>query len=444
VSRWVVIITIVLMGLVGSGNALTLSGSGTQEDPWRIESRADFDEFVGDANYWDDYTRLETDVNLAGRTYATAVIAPDVNDARSWFQGTAFTGVFDGNDHKVENLTIDDGGAGNDYLGLFGFIRYGEVSNLGLEGCSVSGMGYDVGGLAGVNDGSISNCYSTGDVSGGQDVGGLVGRNFSSVSNCYSSGNVSGSDEVGGLVGENYSYGSISYCCSTGDVNGEDSVGGLVGLTSGYCSVSNCYSTGNVSGEYRVGGLVGSDAIVMKHYSTGNASGKHVADGLAEYKVGGISNCYSTGDVNGVDYVGGLKGLNRKSVSNCYSTGKVDGTGILIGGLVGANGYMTTMGCLFGVIRDCYWNTETSGEPKMCGVQGPCSSYGCDPNYGKTTAEMHQQSTFTNWDFINVWDIGENQTYPYIRTVPAGDINHDRIVNLFDFAIIADQWMNEE
>jgi hypothetical protein len=38
---------------------------------------------------------LETDVNLAGRVYDKAVIAPDVNDDEDWFQGTAFTGVFD-------------------------------------------------------------------------------------------------------------------------------------------------------------------------------------------------------------------------------------------------------------------------------------------------------------------------------------------------------------
>jgi len=36
-GRWVVVIAVVLIaGLVGSGNALALSGSGTEEDPWRI------------------------------------------------------------------------------------------------------------------------------------------------------------------------------------------------------------------------------------------------------------------------------------------------------------------------------------------------------------------------------------------------------------------------
>ena len=111
--------------MAGSGTAVALDGSGTQEDPWRIKSLEDFNDFAADANYWDDYTRLETDVNLAGLTYSTAVIAPDANDSVG-FQGTKFTGIFDGNDYKIESLTINDGGAGNDYLGLFGYIYYGE------------------------------------------------------------------------------------------------------------------------------------------------------------------------------------------------------------------------------------------------------------------------------------------------------------------------------
>jgi hypothetical protein len=269
--------------------ALALPGSGTQQDPWRIESLSDFDEFAADPNYWSGFTRLETDVNLAGRTYSTAVIAPDVNNSNYDFDGTAFTGVFDGNDHKITNLTIDDAGAGNDYLGLFGGIgEDGEVRNLGLEGVSVSGDEY-VGGLLGENSwgGSVSNCYSTGDVSGDYSVGGLVGSNWGgSVSNCYSTGSVSGDYGVGGLVGVNYCYCNVSNCYSTGDVNGVGDVGGLVGCNWGI--VSNCYSTGDVNGVGGVGGLVGSTGCLRCHAI--------------------VSNCYSTGDVNGVDYVGGLVG----------------------------------------------------------------------------------------------------------------------------------------
>ena len=233
-------------------------GSGTPSDPYLIYTATQMNAIGADSNDWDKHFKLMADVNLAGQTYSTAVIAPGANPF--WgFQGTAFTGVFDGNGCKITGLMIDDGSAGNDYLGLFGYIDNGEVRNLGLEGCSVSGDDY-VGGLAGINHGRVSNCYSTGYVSGYAYVGGLVGlnRSYGSLSNCHSTGDVDGDWGVGGLVGLNRSYGSLSNCHSTGDVDGgDDYVGSLLGANDG--SVSNCYSTGDVNGDWYIGGLVGAN-----------------------------------------------------------------------------------------------------------------------------------------------------------------------------------------
>jgi len=374
--------------------AAALDGSGTQQDPWRIESLADFDEFAADPNYWSGFTRLESDVNLAGRTYSTAVIAPDIDNSNYSFDGTAFTGVFDGNDHKLIGLTIDDGGTGNWYLGLFGYIDGGDVKNLHLEGGDASGYVF-VGCLVGVNVlGSISNCYSTGDVSGSKYVGGLVGANGywrspgGPITNCHSTGDVSGDGGVGGLVGSNGD--TLLNCYSTGDVNGtERGVGGLVGLNCD--SVSSCYSTGDVSGYGSVGGLVGENGYY---------------DGWVSLP-GYIYNSYSTGAVEGALYVGGLVGYN-----------------------------------FAGDIEGSFWDVQTSGEPNMCGLQTEYAT-GCDPNCGKTTAEMQTRSTFTEagWDFIEIWGIGEHQTYPYLRFAPAGDLNYDKKVDLVDLAILASHWL---
>ena len=95
--------------LVDQSDNPSLSGSGTESDPYLIQSLADFDEFAGDPNYWDDHISLEVDIDLAGRTYTTAVIAPDTdNENDNWyFDSTPFTGVFAGNGHVINNLTID-------------------------------------------------------------------------------------------------------------------------------------------------------------------------------------------------------------------------------------------------------------------------------------------------------------------------------------------------
>jgi len=214
------------------------------------------------------------------------------------------------------------------------------------------------------------------------------------------------SSYVGALVGRNF-LGTIRNCYASGRVAATACVGGLVGEHQGW--MEDCYAEGTVSGVDGVGGLVG------LNYSF-------------------IRDCYSTGIASGGAHVGGLVGQNGYSwhpgglISGCYATGNVSGESG-VGGLCGEN---------YGVFSDCFWDIQTSGEPNMCG------SGDCDGSYGKTTAEMKQQSTFQDWDFINVWDIGENQTYPYLRTVPAGDINKDRIVNFLDLCIVADQWMKEE
>ena len=166
---------------------------------------------------------------------------------------TAFTGVFDGNGHKISHLTI----TGRSYLGLFGELAYGaKVKDLGVTDVNISGSGDVVGGLLGHNQwGTVTRCYSTGTVYGDDNTGGLMGRNSGHVTQCYSTVAVSGDYLVGGLVGTSERNGVVTDCYSTSTVSGRLTVGGLVG--SNYGSITASYSTGTVRGESRVGGLMG-------------------------------------------------------------------------------------------------------------------------------------------------------------------------------------------
>ena len=136
------------------------------------------------------------------------------------------------------------GSAGSYQIGgLVGFNYGGTVSNSYATG-GVSG-GAVVGGLVGINNESVSNSYATGSVSGSSYVGGLVGYNYpgSSVTSSYAAGSVSGasdSHDVGGLVGLN--DGTISNSYTTGSVSSGDQsfyVGGLVGANDG--TISNSF-----------------------------------------------------------------------------------------------------------------------------------------------------------------------------------------------------------
>jgi len=149
-----------------------LSGTGTQESPYLI-STAEQLNLIGMLQHeLDKHFLLTADIDmdprLPGRKiFDKAVIAPA--ESPSLAQGSPFTGVFDGNSHEISHLTIK----GDSFLGLFGRLESGaEVRNLGVVDVNILGSGWYVGGLAGWNSyGSVTQCYSTGVVSGDVCVG---------------------------------------------------------------------------------------------------------------------------------------------------------------------------------------------------------------------------------------------------------------------------------
>jgi hypothetical protein len=184
-------------------------------------------------------------------------------------------GEFDGNGHKISNLSFNFDFVTN--VGLFGGLASGaKVSDVGAENVNITGSGA-VGGLAGGSGGTVSNSYSTGNVTGIDAVGGLVGLNSGNVSNSYATGSVTSTSSVGGLVGWNPG-GTVSNSYSTASATGSSEVGGLVGVNGG--PVSNSYSTGNVTGDSEVGGLVGAnDGTVTNSFWDTQTSGQSTSDG---------------------------------------------------------------------------------------------------------------------------------------------------------------------
>jgi len=408
-SRAILVLLIIALLAGTAANAKYSGGTGDPNYPYKIATPKDLNDI---GNHLEDFNKhfiLTNDVNLAQYTGTHFNIIGNST--------TNFTGVFDGNDHRVWSFTWSS--TGRNYIGLFGYLSNGgQIKNLGMENMDVNAVnGNYVGGLVGDNyGGRITNCYSTGSVSGRGLVGRLVGYNYSNstITNCYSIGSVRGLFGTGGLVGED-GYCNITNCYSTGSVLGDSWAGGLVGVTWG-SSITNCCSTGSVSGNDYVGGLAGKDD---------------------EY--GAIANCYSTASVKGDFYVAGLVGESLGEITNSYSTGSVSGNNY-VGGLVGINeGYVERcddpehcwLEWHYGTITASFWDVETSD----------CNT--SDGGAGKTTAEMKTIDTFTNagWDFVEVWGIGEGQTYPFLRTEPAGDSNYDKKVDLIDLAILASHWL---
>ena len=172
---------------------------------------------------------------------------------------TKFTATFEGNGHTLANLFIDR--PTTDDVGLFGVTGgSGVIRHVGLVGVDVRGR-YDVGGLVGDNDGSITASYAGGTVRGSLDaIGGLVGRNDGTVTTSYASGAVTGRHSVGGLAGGNYRQITASY--ATGAVSSHlatgERLGGLVGHNYANGRINASYARGRVAGSRgSIGGLVG-------------------------------------------------------------------------------------------------------------------------------------------------------------------------------------------
>ena len=224
--------------------------------------------------------------------------------------------VFDGNGNTISNLHInrttalDDPGA----VGLFGIASETSlIQGLGLVDVDVTG-GLTAGALAGVSQGTVTNSYSTGSVSGkgnvGQDgrggVGGLTGINKGLIESSHTSGTVSGHSGTGGLVGSNERKAAIRNSHSDSDVSGTDSAsGGLAGANSG--DVRDSHSGGTISAQdYLAGGLIGWNAgTIINSHATGNVFGDNEVGGLAGRNERLVKNSFATGAVSGKDRTGG-------------------------------------------------------------------------------------------------------------------------------------------
>ena len=254
-----------------------------------------------------------------GNRSLNCTLAADITLTEPWTPvGTdyqnPYTGTFDGNNHTIRGLTVT---GSNEYAGLFGYIgKDGTVKNVKLEDVQITSdhQYANVGGVAGINNGTIENCSVSGRVRG------------------YS---------AGGVVGQQYS-GSITLCNSSATVQGTSQVGGVVGYTNYGVTLTACYATGDVTAE------------------NNNTAGTFFAGGVVGSNGGNLTACYATGKVTGGTgsiYVGGVTGSNDSgTLTACYHAAEtVSGPDGATGGVTGRN-YNASVG--IPAITACYWKND--------------------------------------------------------------------------------------
>ena len=242
----------------GTVEAFT-EGSGTKEDPWRIENAEQLAYLAKQVNEGTDYQRvhfrLVSDLDLSGKEWTP--IGTD---------GKIFWGGFDGGGHTITGMTIK---GDRDYVGLFGECKNftassSYIKSVTVKRANISGHSH-VGAIAG-EGANISDCYSIENtICAAWCVGGICGSLTGNISGCYNSSSVSGNSTAGGIMGSasyERTVGVVEYCYNIGAVTvrqQDSSVGGITGASAHRYNISNCLNCGKITGNGKnVGGIAGS------------------------------------------------------------------------------------------------------------------------------------------------------------------------------------------
>lgn len=231
-------------------------------------------------------------------------------DGRGWnpigskdtYSYAAFSGIFDGNGHKITGMRIEysssnvPSGMGRGYVGLFAYVS-GEIRNLHMENVQIldayGDSSYSYGGaVAGYNAGIIHSCSVTGTVkttSTFRYTGGITGYNKGTIDSCFNNANVTGyyyaggiaASCVGGTIQNSYNTGTVK--TTYGNSNYEYS-GGIVAKLEESGTVKNCYNTGAVEGRGSKYGIAykSSGTIKNSYYLAGTGANSTGATALTE------------------------------------------------------------------------------------------------------------------------------------------------------------------
>lgn len=372
-------------------NNYSWQGSGTEEDPYLIQTEWDLaylswtiynDQVYGGSSnkvtegivnyfYPNVYFRQTNDLDFS-QYYWQPIGIYYTRDGGTAYR--LFSGNYDGGNYTVSGVytpevptnPTNSQQSAHMFQGLFGLVgRTLSITNIGIVDSLVQGYARVGGIVGGIYNAALTmiNVYNTGDVIGVDEaVGGIVGgehwlqsvgSNSVTITNAYNTGSISGGSDygcyVGGIVGEPYYFDSYVYnAYNTGNITGY-CVGGISGTRS---RVENSWNSGEIYGTWS-GGIVG-NGIAKKCYNTGAVTGTYLAGGiLGAIEEGGQTIfCYNLGDVFGSS-AGGIAGsmFAGSLVLNCYNLGNVNLIEVDIssaaGGIAAAPGASTE-------VRNCF------------------------------------------------------------------------------------------
>jgi hypothetical protein len=219
----------------------------------------------------DDYLGLLTGF-FEGNYVKDCHVQGEINSLRGKTGGL----IGDCNAYSIKNSSADVSIFSNGYFcgGLIGYCVDTELIDKCFTIVNITNNGYNIGGFIGsigvitINPLIINECFSLGVLSSTSDrVGGFIGcipieegfDEYVTISNCFTTVDVTGNDNVGGVTGRILEITSIENCYSSGTVSGSLNVGGFIGLIDSLntVSVTNSYWDTDTSGLLTTAGNLG-------------------------------------------------------------------------------------------------------------------------------------------------------------------------------------------
>ena len=247
----------------------------------------------------------------------------DLSDYENLFL-PVMDGTFDGNGHQITGLTLSE--EMSDY-GLFRYVSAnGVVKNLTVEGEILGGDEQEnIGILAGSNAGVIENCITRGILNAETAVGGIVGKNeeTGSVSRSENEAAIDGKMQTGGIAGLN--EGSISDCVNSGKINTNQKIkkqaegdGSSVNISipnavTGLTADERANETGGIAGNSSGDISYCTNTATIGFERLGSSTG-----GIVGRQLGSLSYCANKGVVYGHKNVGGISGVLEPYEESSY------------------------------------------------------------------------------------------------------------------------------
>ena len=247
----------------GAISPMSATGSGTEMDPFLIYTQEDL---AGIAS------------GSSGKYYK---LANDITLTSDWVPIVSFSGTLDGGGYTISGLNVPGSSTPN-LGGIVNSLKAGAtIKSLNVIGSVTSNFVNSprVGGIVGINEGTVENCTFSGSVTGSKmqfadngAIGGIVGLNQSgTITGCINNADVSGQGRdklfVGGITGSN--HGTLANCTNTGTIRGTLTNEGA----NQYCGEIWGSETWKTNGGY-VGGIAGD--TTANAANTGNTNAGEV------------------------------------------------------------------------------------------------------------------------------------------------------------------------